>query len=178
MRTWKTRSGGGTSIQFELGNSTLIAHVSEFPVGTYKKAHRHGPGASVVIVTGTGYSLHWHASDAYEKIPGSRPQPSFPRTWHSTNTSTPDRRPLGTWRFGGERASFGSFDLWTNGSSREMNEGGNQIEYQDEDPWIYRTYVEECAKHGVTPDMERLFARAGRRGAVSRGCDGHMETWM
>ena len=29
-------------------------------------------------------------------------------------------------------------------------------------PKIYEIYKAECAKHGVTPDMERLFQRDGR----------------
>jgi hypothetical protein len=49
------------------------------------------------------------------------------------------------------------------GQDRDVNEGGNQIEFTGEDPWIYQTYAEECAKHSVKPDMERLFARDGRK---------------
>jgi hypothetical protein len=50
---------GGRNLHFQFGASALSAHVSEFPVGTYKKAHRHGAGAHVVLLQGDGYSLMW-----------------------------------------------------------------------------------------------------------------------
>ncbi len=33
------------------------------PAGTYKKAHRHGPGYHVMCVAGSGFSLTWHDGD-------------------------------------------------------------------------------------------------------------------
>lgn len=154
--------GGGTNIHFELGNSTLIAHISEFPVGTYKKAHRHGAGANVIIVSGTGYTLHWTEAGDYERIdwrPGTTFVPED-LAWHQHfNTGEEPARYLAI-RWGAGKYRF--FRPVDNGSSRDVNEGGNQIEYRDEDPSIYETYREECSRHGVRPDMDRLFQRGGR----------------
>ena len=56
---WSERGKGNATIFFEMSESMMGSHVSRFPVGIYKKAHRHGPGAHVFILTGKGYSLLW-----------------------------------------------------------------------------------------------------------------------
>jgi hypothetical protein len=50
----------------------------------------------------------------------------------------------------------------SDGQDVSVNEGGNQIEYQDEDPEVYELFEAECARRGVKPNMEALFAKAGR----------------
>ena len=54
------RGAGGGCLIFLLSDSSMHAHVSEMPAGTYKKAHRHGAGYHVMCVGGSGYSLMWH----------------------------------------------------------------------------------------------------------------------
>jgi len=47
------------ALSFSMVNSTVIAHSSSWPTGTYKPAHRHGPGIHIVILAGQGYTLMW-----------------------------------------------------------------------------------------------------------------------
>ena len=52
MLEWKERGGGGSQVRLELSENTLCGHIAEFAVGACKKAHFHGPGAHVIILSG------------------------------------------------------------------------------------------------------------------------------
>jgi mannose-6-phosphate isomerase-like protein (cupin superfamily) len=47
---------------FNMSESSIGSHVEQFPVGTYERAHYHNAGATIVLLTGTGYSLLWPSS--------------------------------------------------------------------------------------------------------------------
>ena len=69
LKPWEARGAGSSNIQFLLSESSIGAHVSEMPVGTYKKGHRHGPGLHVLFVHGAGYSLLWyHGERDYKRV--------------------------------------------------------------------------------------------------------------
>ena len=62
------RGAGGVNMRFRLANNQMECHVSQFPPGTYKKGHKHGVGAHVLILSGVGYSLLWFKGEEPPKI--------------------------------------------------------------------------------------------------------------
>src|SRR5680860_376807 len=146
---YKERGAGGKNIKFKLAKNTMWAHISEFPVGTYKKAHRHGPGAHVVILGGTGYSLMWKEGEPIQRYDWAEGSMIIPpdRTFHQHfNTGTTPARYLAL-RYTGARKRDAATGLPMSTISTRL--GGDQIEYEDEDPQVRRMYEEECRRNGV-----------------------------
>jgi oxalate decarboxylase/phosphoglucose isomerase-like protein (cupin superfamily) len=108
------RGAGSRMVRFNLAKGNIPGHISQFPVGTYKKAHAHAPGAHVVILTGEGYSLMWPDGDAprrYEWQPGSLIVP--PNMWlhqHFNTGPTPAR--YLAFKLGSQRNAQGVMTCW------------------------------------------------------------------
>lgn len=128
---------GGTNMHWAMAaNSVLATHISEFGVGTYKRAHRHRNEAIIYILNGTGYTLVWkNAGDKPQKIDwqeGSLQQ--VPPYWFHQHFNT-----------GEEPVRY----LAITSSAALMNLGIHDSEEQpagDEDPAIRRLFEEELAK--------------------------------
>jgi hypothetical protein len=172
---WLARGAGGRNVQFTLADSTLHAHISEFGVGTYKKAHRHDAGAHIFCVTGHGYSLLWKdGEDPVNTVrvdwkPGTLYAPPDGPTFHQHfNTAQVPSRYLA---LGSPNAGGARYFISTAGKRTyeimdvSVKEGGMQIEYQDEDPRVLELYERECARNGVQSKM-RQMTDAARRVAV------------
>jgi hypothetical protein len=130
-------------------------------VGTYKKAHRHGPDFHVCIVKGHGYSLFWYEGDEEYKRFDWRPGSVFAPTnmiYHQHfNTSPNPVRYLAT-AFGSSRYPFSQEKrLIKMGVDVSVKDGGAQIEYEDQNPRIHEIFLAELEKAGVECRMNEFM---------------------
>jgi oxalate decarboxylase/phosphoglucose isomerase-like protein (cupin superfamily) len=152
----KERGAGGGHIRFSMAKGSMNSHISQFPVGTYKKAHAHGPGAHVIVMGGEGFSLMWPEGEdprRFEWREGTMIVP--PNMWFHQhfNTGTTPARYLA---FKAEGVSIrnaqGVPKAWI---SRRV--GGDQIDYADESPMIRESFASALAKAGLAPRMEAAY---------------------
>jgi quercetin dioxygenase-like cupin family protein len=168
LTPWGDRGAGGTNIMFVLADGSLHAHISEMAAGTYKKAHRHPAGTHVTCVTGSGYSLLWYEGKGdFERVEwkhGTVFPPAFQQLHQHFVTSREPARYLGTAlgsiRYPVTQAMMRT--MWGNpgekqAASLSIKEGGDQIEYEDQDPRIHAIWLEEMRKHNLTPAMDKYI---------------------
>jgi len=146
------RGQGARGILLHFAANTMSAHIEEYPVGTYPRAHWHGPGAHILILSGEGYSLLWEPGKNRQRIdwrPGSLFVP--PAKWFHQHFN-PGKEParylaLKPWGF-----TYQVEDLV---KTLEVEaSGGTQIDYKDQDPEIHATFIKECAKRGVEVQLK------------------------
>ena len=154
--TAKERGAGGGHIRFNMAKGSMNSHISQFPTGTYKKAHAHGPGAHVIILNGEGYSLMWPEGEEprrYDWHIGAMIVP--PNMWlhqHFNTGVTPARYLAFKHEGVAVRNVQGVPKAWI---SRRM--GGDQIDYADESPVVRKTFAEALAKHGIKSRMDEAY---------------------
>ena len=148
----KERGAGGGHIRFNFAKSSLNAHISQFPVGTYKKCHRHGPGAHVIILSGEGFSLMWPEGEEQQRFDwevGTLIVP--PNMWfhqHFNTGPTPARYLAFKHEGVAVRNAQGVPKAWIS-----MRIGGDQIDYADERPEIRTMFADALARHGLQSQM-------------------------
>jgi uncharacterized RmlC-like cupin family protein len=154
--TAKERGAGGGHIRFNMAKGAMPSHISQFPVGTYKKAHAHGPGAHVILLNGTGYSLMWQEGEQpkrYDWKTGTLIVPPNGMYHQHFNTGPEPARYLAI-RNMSVRNAQGVPISWIS-----RRQGGTQIDYADEPPLVREMFVKELAANGLTPRMDAAYAR-------------------
>lgn len=151
----KERGAGGGHIRFNMAKGSIASHISQFPVATYKKAHAHGPGAHVIVLSGEGYSLMWPQGEEparYDWQPGTLIVP--PNAWfHQHFNSGPKPARYLAFKHFSPRNAQGVPMSWI---SRRL--GGYQIDYADESLEVRAMFAEALARHGLKPRMDDAYA--------------------
>ncbi len=159
------RGKGSLNISLILADGTMHAHSSEIPLGRYKKAHRHAPGTHVHAVSGEGYSLLWYEGDEeFKEFPwkhGFMYTPPFWMFHQHFNTCGQPARYLAC-SMGSRRYPFIALRRKSaeGRGSTSIQQGGRQVEYEDQDPRIHRKWLEAIAKNGVASRMGDVFDEA------------------
>ncbi len=171
LADYSERGKGSTNMKFDLARQTMCAHISEFPVGTYKKAHRHGPGAHVIILSGQGYSVLWPEGEERRRVdwkPGSVVVP--PNRWfhqHFNSGAEPARYLAlrwNNWRFRFFRITEGEGSTYTS-----VKQGGGQIEFEDEDAAVHQEFEAAMKKVGAGCQMGTYHPLCTQKNAARAG---------
>jgi gentisate 1,2-dioxygenase len=134
------------------------------PVGTYKKAHRHGADFHVFAVTGQGYSLLWYdfskdlvRVDWQHGVVFAPPDQMF----HQHYNISPDPARYLAVAFGGLRYPFTAAKRHVfMGMDVNVQDGGCQVEYEDQDRRIHEIFLNELAKTGAKSKMGQFIDEA------------------
>ncbi len=164
LKAMPTRGAGGTNLRFILAEGSIGCHCSEMPPGTYKKAHRHMNGVIIFAVTGRGYSLLWYEGDEefqraewQHGVVYSPPDQMFHQ--HFNLSLEPSRYlalQMGSVRY---PMTQGKKDIWAPDGmfAKKVEDGGMQIEYEDQDPRIHGIWLHEMKSAGIAPRMDAFI---------------------
>jgi quercetin dioxygenase-like cupin family protein len=162
------RGAGHRNFAWKLSGNTFIGFVAEYPPGRYSKAHFHPGGPILVCVRGKGYLITW-------------PREAGIRPWENGKGHLVQRLDYGeggivsavpggdNWyhaHFGVTKGGFrvlaflGGYPRLIFGAPGEETsfnldqaQGGNSIEYRDEDPQIRRDYMDALHREGAEFQM-------------------------
>jgi len=165
LYSFEGRGKGSQNVNFVLADGTMHSHVSQMPVGRYKKAHRHAAGTHVHAVDGEGFTLLWYEGDSeFRRFTWRHGFLYSPPFWmfhqHFNTGSTPARYvacSLGSRKYPflalRRKSAEGS-------GAVSVTQGGRQVEYEDQDPRVHRMFLEALRESGVESRMGDSFDEA------------------
>ena len=158
------RGAGPRYFKWRLSGNTYFGFLAEYPPGRYSKAHFHESGPVVVCVRGKGYSITWPREIGIR--PWETGQGHLVKRQDYVAGGLVSAAPGGdNWyhaHFGTDRGQFrvlaflGGYPLPYYGApgdettwNLDQTQGGNTIEYRDEDPQIRKNYLEALEIEGA-----------------------------
>ncbi len=155
--------GLGNSYAFlQMADNVIAPHIAAWEIGVYSKAHRHGPGSTIIIAEGKGHSLVWKGDIHYSKgkphhrvdwhVGSMFVPPLYYFHQHFNTGDSPGRYVAIAWVGRKYRADGLGTETHVQPVTH-VREGGNQIDYEDEDPLVRTLFDEELKKSGVRSRM-------------------------
>ena len=161
---WK--GGGFKFMSHNLVGNTLEGHFAEWPAGQYNKAHAHGGGAVLYIVSGSGYTLMWPREagirpyeqgneDKIIRAPWQEGAVVSPGTgWFHQHfgTGSTDQKPvrqLALRPSGGQNPVGFRRTVSREGPTVSIRKGGSLVDFDLEDPRVRRDFKAELATKGL-----------------------------
>jgi quercetin dioxygenase-like cupin family protein len=161
---------GDIDRHFVMSDNNMPGHVEAWPVGAYQRAHAHGPGATLIHLGGSGYSLMWPRSlgetpwkdgkgDQVTRVDWEEGTVLIPPImWYHQHFATGPSKNAKFIMLGGvpENEKYSITTRVITG-----NPEGHLILFKDEDPYVRKLFDEEMAKVGSKvsmPDMRTLIA--------------------
>ena len=152
---------------YAMARNTMALHVEQFPTGTYERCHRHGPGSTIILLDGSGFSMIWpHEIGTTPFKDGKQQQVKQfdwkegtlvvpPLQWfhqHFNSGKTPARFvKLGGW----------NNDLYPFTTTLVSDPGRTEIDYPDEDPRVREIFAERLAATGGQFKMPESVFKKG-----------------
>ncbi len=152
---------------YAMARNTMALHVEQFPTGTYERCHRHGPGSTIILLDGSGFSMMWpHEIGTTPFKDGKQQQVKQfdwkegtlvvpPLQWfhqHFNSGKTPARFvKLGGW----------NNDLYPFTTTLVSDPGRTEIDYPDEDPRVRQIFAERLAATGGQFKMPESVFKKG-----------------
>jgi len=168
---------------FRMARNAMDAHISQWPVGRYHKAHYHGAGAMLFGLKSTGYILIWparagdqpyangHGEDVIEVPWGRGSIYSPPSEWFHQHFNTGNEPARHLAIRGGNLFTLSMLgsDDGTQANMISTHEGGSLLEYENEDPDVRRHFREELKRNGVENQMpDELYQQGYARSRAGR----------
>lgn len=153
---------------FAMGRNTMACHVEQFPTGTYERCHRHGPGSTIILLDGSGFSMMWPSEIGTTPFKDGKQDKVEIDEWKEGTLVIP---PLQWYHqhfnSGKSPARFVKLGGWNNdlypfSTTLVSDPKRVEIDYPDEDPKVRKIFVERLSSTGTPLKMpEEVFKRKG-----------------
>ncbi len=167
LDAWKERGTRTSIMRLSMGNSSSNIHILEASEGTYVTAHRHGPGAHVIIIGGEGYEYLFMPGgeknpDMRQKMPVKPYSVVAPRLNEFHQHFNTGKGPFRQLAFKGWEpisatiTSQGKYDPMGAARSDNAHAYAFKLRYDQEDPAIREEYYRELEKNGITLRLDPI----------------------